>query len=106
MPTIKLGLMIWAVAGPVLAGGVVYLSMLAREAIIVSGATRTARNEEVSKCSEQRLEIARTINRVVGKGVADAVAAARGHAPTPSAPAALVALCNADPACRAREVRP
>tara|TARA_R110000868_G_scaffold88391_1_gene246409 strand:+ start:1912 stop:2232 length:321 start_codon:yes stop_codon:yes gene_type:complete len=106
MPTLNIGLIIWAVAGPALFGGVTYLSMLAREAIIVSGATRTARNEEVSKCSEQRLEIARTINDVVGEGVADAVAAARQQSPTPSAPAALVALCNADPACRAREVKP
>ncbi len=106
MPTIKLGLMIWAVAGPALIGSLVYLSMLAREAIIVSGATRTARNEEVSKCSEQRLQISRTINDAVDAGVALAVAAARETSPTPSAPADLVALCNADPACRTREVKP
>lgn len=106
MPTIKLGLMIWAVAGPALAGGVVYLSMLAREAIVVSGATRTARNEEVSKCNEQRLDIGRTINETVDAGVAEAVAAARANAKSPTAPADLVALCNADPACRTREVMP
>ena len=106
MPTIKLGLMLWAVAGPAFAGGVVYLSMLAREAIVVAGAAQSARNDEVSKCNEQRLEIGRTINESVESGVAAAVEASRTNAPTPSAPAELVALCNADPACRARETRP
>ncbi len=106
MPTIRLGLMLWAVAGPVLAGGVAYLAMLARETIVVQGAVTAARNEEVSKCSEQRLEIGRTIDEAVAAGVAEAVAAARGEARSPSAPADLVALCKVDWNCRTRESAP
>ena len=106
MPTINLGLMLWAVAGPALAGGIVYTAMLVREAIVVAGAAQSARNDEVSRCNEQRLDISRTINDSVDAGVAAAVEAARANPPAPTAPAELVALCNADPSCRAREVKP
>lgn len=104
--SIKLGLMIWAVAGPVLFGCVAYLGMRAREVIVIAGAVSTARNEEVSKCNDQRHEIGRAINASVDAGVTAAVEAARSNTATPSAPAELVTLCKADPNCRAREARP
>ena len=92
MVGIRAGLVAWAVAGPLLAGGVAYLAMLGREAIVVAGAVRAARNEEVTKCSEQRLEIGRTLDEAVKAGVEEAVAAARAA----RTPADLVALCKID----------
>lgn len=100
----RVGLMIWAVVGPMLAGGVAYLSMLAREKIVVAGAVRVARNAEVSLCNEQRLSIGRAINEAIDAGTAEAVAASRA-ARTPVAPAELLALCTRDPTCR-KEARP
>lgn len=88
--------MIWAVAGPLLAGSVAYLAMLGREAVVVAGATRAARNDEVSRCSEQRREIGRTIDDAVKTGVDEAIAAARAE----RTPADLVALCALDADCR------
>lgn len=101
MGSIRIGLLIWAVAGPALAGGVSYLAMRAREAIVIEGAVRAARNDEVSKCNEERLEIGRALNDAVEAGVREAVAAADAERAPPSD---LEALCQADPDCRKETV--
>lgn len=106
MLTLRVALMAWGVVGPVVAGGVAYLAMLAREHIVVAGAAAAARGEEISKCNEARLAIGRTIDEAVAAGVAEAVAAARGEARSPSAPADLIALCKVDWNCRGREATP
>ena len=106
MIALKAGLYLWAVAGPALAGGVVYVGMVARETIVVSGAVTAARNDEVSKCSEQRLEITRKINESVAEGVSIALAAATAEMPTPTEQQAINALCKASSSCRDREEMP
>lgn len=98
--TLRSGLMAWAIAGPVLAGGVVYLAMLTRETIVVSGAVRSARGEEVVRCNAQRAAIAETINAAARRSVSDAWTAASGV--TSTAPAELAALCKASASCRDR----
>ena len=95
---LKSGLVVWAIAGPVLAGGVVYLAMLAREAIVTSGAVRIARGEEVVRCNAQRAAIATTMNRATKK----AVDAAWDAASEIDVPADIAALCKASASCRDR----
>lgn len=98
--SLRTGLVVWAIAGPVLAGGVVYLAMLAREAIVTSGAVRIARGEEVVRCNAQRAAIAETINAAARRSVSDAWTAAAGVIDT--APAEIAALCKASASCRDR----
>lgn len=96
--TLKSGLVAWAVAGPLLAGGVVYLSMLTREAIVVSGAVRSARGEEAIRCNAQREAIAATINAAARRSVSEAWEAAASVQPTVSAE--IKSQCAASASCR------
>lgn len=96
--TLRSGLMAWAIAGPVLAGGVVYLAMLTRETIVVSGAVRVARGEETVRCNVQRTAIVATMNQATKKAVDDAWEAASEV----DAPADLRAACKASASCRER----
>lgn len=102
MISLRIGLMLWAVAGPLLAGGVVYAAMLLRETIVVNGAVTAARNEEVSICNDSRREIAATITSEVEKARAEALAAADAERPTPAVPSEIVVLCNESASCRDR----
>ena len=100
--TIKSGLVAWAIAGPILAGGVVYLSMLTRETIVVSGAVRVTRGEEIVKCNAQRAAIAETINAAARRSVSEAWEAAATI--NPVAPSDVAALCQSSASCRERAV--
>lgn len=95
---LKFGLVAWAIAGPILSGGVVYLSMMAREAIVVSGAVRVARGEETVKCNAQRAEIAAAINAEANRAIEEARAAASEI----KTPANIAELCKASASCRER----
>lgn len=88
-------LAVLSIVGP----AVVYGGMRAREAIVVSGARAAERNLQVSICNDQRLEIAREINRESAAS-ADAVRRALDDvAPTPAVPAEILALCKASSSC-------
>lgn len=100
MLSLKSGLVAWAVVGPVLAGGVVYLSMMTREAIVVQGAVRSARGEEIIRCNAQRAAIAEAINAEARRSVSEASEAAASVPATVSEQ--LRALCNASASCRER----
>ena len=99
--TLKSGLVAWAIAGPILAGGVVYLSMLTREEIVVSGAVRVARGEETVKCNAQLQSVATTINDAADRSVSDAREAAAEIKPAPDVKAA----CKASSSCRDRSAQ-
>lgn len=88
-------LAIWAVAGPVLIFG----GMRVREAIVVAGARTAERNEQVSLCNEQRLEISREINKAAALSVASVRKALDDVTPTPTVPAEILALCKASSSC-------
>ena len=102
MLTLRLGLMVWAVAGPLLAGGVVYTAMLAREAIVTAGAVHIARGEETVRCNAQRAALAATRNAATRRSTAEAAVAATEVAPTSAVPAEILALCKASASCRER----
>lgn len=88
-------LAIWAIAGPALIFG----AMLARESIVVAGARKAERNEQVSLCNEQRLEISREINKAAALSVASVRKALEDVTPTPTVPAEILALCKASSSC-------
>ena len=100
--TLRSCLVAWSIAGPILAGGVVYLSMLTRETIVVSGAVRVARGEETIRCNAQRAAIAETINAAARRSVSRAWEAAAGIGVVPSTDVA--ALCQSSASCRERAV--
>lgn len=93
--TIMAILAVWAVAGPAIMFG----SMRMREAIVVAGARKAERNEQVSICNEQRLEIAREINRTAALSVAGVRRALDEVTPTPVVPDEILALCKASSSC-------
>lgn len=89
-----------ALAGAALSGGVTYGSMLAREKIVVQGAVKAERNAGVVTCNYRVGEISRAHDAEVDRRVAESIAAAGAVVPTPEEAVALAALCAADPACR------
>lgn len=106
MIPLKAGLIAWSVAGPVLAGGMVYLTMLGREAIVTRGAILATRNDEISKCNARQREMAATIDTQVTVAVEAAIAAANAEKPTPEAQAEINALCKRSASCRDRGEMP
>lgn len=106
MLTLNKGLAVWAIVGPVVAGGAVFGAMLTREAIVTAGAVRAARADEVTRCNEARAEITRTLERSVRDSVEAALAAANAERPTPTVQAEIEDLCRRSASCRDRhEVR-
>lgn len=103
---IRLGLLVWAVAGPVLSGGLVYGSMRVREAIVVSGAVRAARDGATVVCNQRVAEIQRVHDREVDDSVDDVIAAIDGLGPAPVVMADRLARCKASPGCLRREGTP
>ena len=99
---INLALMVWALAGPALAGGVVWLGMRTHESIVVSGAVAGERARQVGICADQLARQASFMTGASNEAVEAATSAATSIAPTPQAPADLVVMCKADPACRSR----
>ena len=106
MIQLRTGLMVWAVVGPLLAGGATWAGMRVHEAIVVSGAKKAVRLEEVARCQSQLVEQLSTINANVMSGVADAGNAADRIAATPAAKAEIIALCKRSASCADRESLP
>jgi hypothetical protein len=102
MPTFNLVLVIWALVGPAVAGGVTWAAMYAQQKIVVAGAVRVARGDEILKCNAQRAAIAETINATARRSISDAWEAASNVTATPEVPAEIAALCKASASCRDR----
>lgn len=93
-------LIIWAVAGPILAGAVTWSTMSVQQRIAVAGAVRVARGDEVLRCNAQRAAIAETINATARRSISEAWKAASEV--TPTVPGEIAALCKASASCRER----
>lgn len=83
-------------------GFVTYGAMMVREKIVVAGAVKATRMQEVASCDRQRQEIAATIRQVIDRNVAEALEAARAERDTPDAPDEIARLCKASASCRDR----
>lgn len=90
-------LLIWAIAGPVLAGGVTWIAMRTHEAIVVNGAITGERAKQVGICAQQLKDQALTFEANTSAGIGEAGAAADAVPPTPSLRVDLVALCKKAP---------
>jgi hypothetical protein len=100
--TIRLALIIWAVIGPLLAGGL----MWGREKILVAGAERVARNDARIECNARVAEITRAHDAAIDASVDEAIAAADAILPTPAEMVALQKICDASMGCRSRRSSP
>ena len=103
---VRLGLMVWAVVGPVLTGGVVYGSMLIREAVVVQGAVKATKNQETVVCNARVAEIERQHNQAVEDSVDSVIAAIDALGPTPAELVARQKLCDVSPGCKSRRPGP
>ena len=99
---VQIGFLIWAVVGPVIAGGVACLAMREREAIVVAGAVRVAQGAAVITCNAQRQAIVETINATARRSVSEAWTSAAEVKATPAVPAEIAALCKTQASCRER----
>src|SRR5262245_39305084 len=72
----------------------------AAAAIDRSRAVAATRRDEQQQCVQRIGEVTKAIDDAARKRIADALDAAGKVGPTPAEPAALVRLCDADPACR------
>ena len=89
------------VVGGAVSGGIVGMSMLIREKIVVSGAVKTERDRGVVACNGRVGEIERVHNAAVEAAAEQAKTAAAGVS-DPQARADLIALCKASASCRDR----
>ena len=101
LSTLKTGLIIWAIVGPLLAGGI----MWGREKIMVAGAISTTRAAERVVCNARVAEIERVHNEEIDKSVDDAIAAADAVIPSPAEMVARQQVCDASRGCRSRRVQ-
>jgi len=101
LSTLKTGLIIWAIVGPLLAGGI----MWGREKIMVSGAISNTRAAERVVCNARVAEIERVHNEEIDKSVDDAIAAADAVIPSPAEMVARQQVCDASRGCRSRRVQ-
>lgn len=106
MPSLTTMLTAWAVAGPLLAGGVTWGAMRIRSAILIDAAHQSERAIQVGVCQSQLSEQANTLTANTMAGIGAAGAAADAIPMAPEDRAAIVALCRADPACRDRGTLP
>ena len=95
---VRLGLLIWAVVGPLLAGSI----MWGREKVMVHAAISTTRDAERIVCNAPVAEIERRHNEEIDRSVDDAIAAADAVIPTPAERVARQQICDASRGCRSR----
>ena len=95
---VRLGLMIWAVVGPLLAGSI----MWGREKVMVHAAISTTRNAERVVCNARVAEIERAHNAAIDDSVDEAIAAADAVIPAPAEMVARQQICDASRGCRSR----
>lgn len=93
-----LGGLVGAIAG----GSLMFLTMAAREAVVVAGAVKVERDRGTVSCNARVGEIERAHNEAVAKAVDEAVAAAASISQTPETKAEILALCQRSASCRER----
>lgn len=96
-------LVLAALAGGALSGGVTFLVMEAKEAIAVSSAVKAERRNGVVTCNARVGEIERQHNAAVTAAVDEARRAAEAVSATPETPAEIMVLCQKSASCRERK---
>lgn len=91
-----------ALAGGAVSGGLTWMTMEARHLIIVSGVREAERQQGVVACNARVGEIERATNAAVAAAVEEARRAAETVSATPDAPDDIKALCQRSASCRER----
>lgn len=99
---IKIGLLVWAIAGPALAAGVTWTAMSARERIVTSARVQAAKDQSRIECNSRVATLAREHDRVVDE-ITDEASAAADATQTPQSMPDLQALCDRSASCRDRQ---
>lgn len=102
---IRIGLFVWAVAGPALAVGVTWTAMSIREEIVSSAKVRAARDFSRIECNSRVATLSREHDRVVD-AITDEAEAAANATTTPQSVPEIQALCDRSASCRDRRPRP
>lgn len=95
-------LVLAAIAGAALGGGVTFGAMLAREKIVVDGAVRTERNAGIQTCNVRVGEIERIHNSEIEKARSEVKAAVEAIEATPDTTDEIRKLCDRSASCRER----
>lgn len=98
---VRLGLLIWAVVGPLLAGSI----MWGREKVMVYAAVHNTRNAERVVCNARVAEIERKHNEAIDRSVDEAIEASEAVIPTPAEMVARQQICDASRGCRSRRTQ-
>lgn len=92
-------LVVWALLGPALVGGLTWTATKAQQRIIRNGAVQAEITKQVAICAKQLTDQALLMEANVQTGIGDAGAAA-DRVTTPAERAELALLCESDPTCR------
>ena len=95
-------IVIGGLAGAVASGGITYLSMLAREEIVVKGAVKVERDKGIIACNARVGEIERVHNAAIESARGEVRTVVERIEATPEAPAEIKALCQRSSSCRER----
>ena len=91
-----------ALAGAFLGGGLMFLTMAAREAVVVAGAVKVERDRGVVTCNARVGEIERAHNQAIADALEQSRVAAEQVQATPERRAEILALCKRSASCRER----
>lgn len=91
--------------GAAVSGGVVGMAMKVREAIVVQGAVRSAKDAATIACNGRVAQISSVHNAAVEEAARRAVEATAGIS-DPESRVELLALCKASASCRSRGTLP
>ncbi len=95
-------LIIWAVAGPLIAGGGMYATMRMSNGIVTAAAVSAEAFRQVAICQRQLTDQITTLEANTMSGIGAAGAAADAVQPTPVSEFQIKALCEISPECRSR----
>ena len=98
LTSLRIGLVVWAVVGPLLARAV----MRGREVIMVAAAINATQIKDRAGCDIRVAQVARAGDAAIDEAVDEAVAAADALSVTPEVPAELRLLCEHSASCRSR----
>lgn len=102
IPGLNASLVIGALGGVALGGGVTWAAMRVQQALVVSGAVKGERAKQIGICEKQLADQALQVEADTLDGIALAGQASDAIKETPETMADRIVICKSDPACRNR----
>lgn len=102
LPGLNASLVIGALGGVALGGGVTWAAMRVQQALVVAGAVAGERSIQVGICAQQLADQALQVEADTLDGIALAGQASDAVVPAPTVTIDIIAMCKGDEACRSR----